>query len=496
LWNTVSLLVPQGYTVVVSVVAARILGPEDMGRQSYIAFVTLSLLVVLSSGMHHVLMRFVGDVVGRARPGDVRRLVRWSWWVHGLGAMVGAGVLFSMSLVRPDQEAAWLLTAFVCAAAVLHAVPSSLLRGLQRWREASIVALVTGGAGMVATVAVLVAGGGIAGMFAVEAVVGVANLVWAQAIARRVAPRMVVPTPSDDLQVKDLRAHVARYAALSTFQALLYLVVWRRSEFFFLERYSTLSEIAMYSVAFAVSNAVAQIPQGLSAVLTPAVAQLFGAGATERIRSGFERAIRLLVLVSLPIAVGVAAIGPAIVEAVYGEAYRRAGTVLLVLTAVLPLLPLYFLASSLLYGIGKVRAVLQLSLVATVVNLGLAVVLIPRGGAVGAAVANVAAQGTAGLFLMAFASHCLGGLGWEVLRLVGCVVASAGAGLAAVLVVSVLPGVAGAAVGTVAGAAVFAVLAVKMRILSPADAAWLDARAGHRGRGAVRLVCRPFLNAA
>lgn len=493
LWNTLSLLVPQGYTVVVSVVAARVLGPEGMGQQSYIAFVALSLFVILSCGMHHVLLRFVGDVIGRGRPGDVRQLLRWSWWAHGLGAVVGAGVPFAMSLAQPDLAVAWRLAGFICALAVLHAVPASLLRGLQRWREATIMALVTGGAGMVATVAVLAAGGGIAGMFAVEAAVGVVHLAWAQVIARRITLGVIPSGPNRGERFEGLRGDVIRYAVLSTFQGLLYLVVWRRSEFYFLERYSTESEIAMYSVAFAASNAAMQIPQGLAMVLAPAVAHLVGAGAFDRIRSGFARSIRLLILASLPLTAGVVAIGPTIVEQLYGEPYRRAGTVLLVLAAVLPSLPLYFLATSLLYAMGKVRAVLLLSFVATLVNLVLAIALIPRAGAVGAAVANLGAQVTAGILLMLFASRVLGGLRWDVARVAGCALASTGAGLAALGGVRVVAGLPGAIVATLVGVAVFAALAVRLRILSPADAAWLDMQLGHRGKGTVGRVCRRFL---
>jgi O-antigen/teichoic acid export membrane protein len=493
LWNTVSLLVPQGYTLIVSVVAARILGPDDMGRQSFIAFAQISLVVILSSGMQHVLMRFVGVAVGRGQSNDVRRLLRWSWTINGLGALIGAGVLGGIAFTRLDLQGAWLLAAFACAAAVLHAVPSSLLRGLQQWRSASTIALVTGALGLIATVVVLALGGGIVGMFAVEAVTGGVSLVWAQAMARQVSSQVLDPPRLDD-DPSRLGADVARFAMLSTFQALLYLVVWRRSEFFFLERYSTASEIAMYSVAFAAVSAAVQVPQGLAGVLMPAVAHLFGGGEAARIQSGFSRALRLLVLVSLPLTAGVIAMGPTVVELFYGEPYRRAGLLLMILAAVVPLLPLYLLATSLLYAVGKVRAVLGVSVVATVVNLGLDVTLIPGGGAVGAAAASVAAQGTAGLLLMAVASRTLGGVDWDGKRLGGCALASVAGGLAAAAVIGAHPAVPGAIAGSMAGVAVFAVLAVPLQILSTADADWLDTHAGHLGGGIVGRLCRPFVS--
>ena len=41
LWNTASRLIPQVYSLGISVAAARFLGPNGMGRQSFIAFIEL-----------------------------------------------------------------------------------------------------------------------------------------------------------------------------------------------------------------------------------------------------------------------------------------------------------------------------------------------------------------------------------------------------------------------------------------------------------------------
>src|SRR5204862_781207 len=68
------------------------------------------------------------------------------------------------------------------------------LIGAQRWRDASIVGLATGTAATAAIVLVLAAGGGITGMFAVEAVLTIANLVWTSALGRR-ALRSIATAP-------------------------------------------------------------------------------------------------------------------------------------------------------------------------------------------------------------------------------------------------------------------------------------------------------------
>jgi len=56
-WYTASRVVPQLYTLAISIVAARFLGPGGMGRQSFIAFVELSLVALLSNGIFFALMR-------------------------------------------------------------------------------------------------------------------------------------------------------------------------------------------------------------------------------------------------------------------------------------------------------------------------------------------------------------------------------------------------------------------------------------------------------
>lgn len=79
LWHGLGLLLPQVYTVVVSVVAARILGPEDLGRQSFIAFVEISTIMLVSTGLAAAVTRFTGEALGRGQPNLVRSLAAWGW---------------------------------------------------------------------------------------------------------------------------------------------------------------------------------------------------------------------------------------------------------------------------------------------------------------------------------------------------------------------------------------------------------------------------------
>src|SRR3954470_2126896 len=51
LWTALSHVMPQLYILAVSIAAARFLGPDEFGRQSFIAFVGLSVQLLLTSGV-------------------------------------------------------------------------------------------------------------------------------------------------------------------------------------------------------------------------------------------------------------------------------------------------------------------------------------------------------------------------------------------------------------------------------------------------------------
>jgi O-antigen/teichoic acid export membrane protein len=201
-------------------------------------------------------------------------------------------------------------------------------------------------------------------MFAVEAASLLMILVWTGVLARRSLSAVsdeITPAP-------DLRRRSLRFAGYSSISALLYLIVWRRSEFFFLNHYSANREIAFYSIAFGLVAAVVRLPSAMGQVLAPAVATLLGAGAHERIRRGFSRALRLLLIVTLPIAAATAALGPEAIRLFWGDAYGPTREPLLIMVAASLLTPVTVLASSLLAGLAHVRLPLVATAAAGIVD--------------------------------------------------------------------------------------------------------------------------------
>jgi O-antigen/teichoic acid export membrane protein len=375
-------------------------------------------------------------------------------------------------------------------AAILHTVPTAVLIGLQRFRQAATVGLVTGAVGTPAVAIVLWQGGGITGMFATEAVIGVLNLLWTGTLARRTlreAESRAETEPSPAAQ-SGLRRRVVRFALLSSIGLVLELVVGTRVEFFFLNHYSTDSQIAFYSIAFSAVAALSLIPGALAGSTTPAFATLFGAGEIDRIHSGYSRSLRLLLVVALPLTAAALSLGPELINVVYGHDYEGAGTPVRILLIAFPVVALSSLSTALLAGLGHIRVPLIANTIAALADVGLAFALVPHLDANGAAIANAAGQATYSLIMLAAAERIVAPVAWRGAVLVRNAAAAIVAGLAAWGALEELGGgIAGLLGGAVVLVVAYGVLAVVLRVIPGEDAAWLEETVP---QPVVRRICR------
>jgi O-antigen/teichoic acid export membrane protein len=491
-WNSLLGILPQLYLLAVSIAAGRFLGPELFGRQSFISFIGLSLATLFGYGLGYALQRFTASVLGEGRPGVVRTLARSIQLIAIPLAGLAAAVPLAFALAGADPALAWSLAGVGAAALVLQYAWRAVLAGHQRWRQLAMVGVTSGAVSTGATIAVLAAGGGITGIFAVEAAVAGLTLVWIWALAGRLLRSDTYSGDAGDAPVRPM----FRYAGMATVGVALTLVVWRRSEFLFLNQYSSDSQIGFYSVAFAAIAALIVIPTAIAQTFLPAVATLQGAGQLDRIRTGYARALRLELTLGLVLTAGAAALGPELISLIYGRDFDAAGTLVRIMIVPFPAIAIFLLATNVVEGLGHLRVPMIAGVAAATVNVGLDFALIPRYDAVGAAIATSVAQVVAGAPTLIYSHRLVGGLRWEPLPVAAAAVAAAGGGVAAWACVEAIGGVGGVAAGTIAGLLAFSLVARLLRIFSPEDALWLEETVGDLMGGTVRRAIGFFAKPA
>ncbi len=468
LWALVGQGLPQFYVVVTSAFIARYLGAATFGRISLIVTVQLAMLAFFPLGVPTTSARFFATLIGEGRLAEARGLYRWTWTRTLLLAALAWASLICLALVGLQPRAAWLIAAFVTFFVILHSVPSALLMGSQRWREARIVGMSAGAVAMVAKVVAAVAGAQISAFFAIDLCLGVVTLTGTSLLARRTErgwPKAQFP--------RELKSELRRFSTISAITIATTYVVYQRTEVFVLAHYSGDVAVAHYTVPFSLTTALLLLPTAVTTVLAPAFATLWGAGAIDALARGYGRSVRLVGLLTLALVGAMIAVGQNLVTLIYGPEFAHLRVIVSLLALSVPLLPLATLSTSLLRALGILWPPTAVGVFAAVIDVGLSFALIPRFGPTGAAVASTLAQVSLAVPLLVYASRSIEGSALGARSLLrSLLVTGIAGGVAVIPAIRLGPGI-GLAVGLVLYALLLLVLALVLRPLLRADATWI-----------------------
>jgi stage V sporulation protein B len=211
----------------------------------------------------------------------------------------------------------------------------------------------------------------------------------------------------------------------------------------------------------------------------------------ERIRSGYSRTLRLLVLVALPVAAAGLALGPELLTILFGPSFRHSGVPLRILLLPFPLIPLMNVTYSLIVGLGKMKFPLVAGVASAIINVTLDFILIPRYQVNGAAIANATAQGVTAVVILLYGVRLAKEVHWAAASVLRMLLASSAAGLAAWAVLrAVGRGAPGLILGGCAGLAVFGTSVSLLRVLPREDGRWLRDEFGSVLGGSLGRVIR------
>jgi O-antigen/teichoic acid export membrane protein len=405
------------------VLVARFLGPVDTGLYALVNFAVVIVVTLGASGLNFAGAKFVGQHDVEETHGEVRSIAAFVVRAGLVTALVLAGVLAALSGVladlfdQPRSASLFVLGALVSVPMTLTRVVAGPLQGLQRQAVFLPLALVQGVLLVGGTLAVLMLGGGLTELLLVQLGMSVVVLALHLLALRSGRPER---SPA---RLGAMRRRMLSYGAAVTGMAAVDLVVWQRSEIVLLGAFRDPDEVAFYSIAFAMAEALQQtVPAALSLALFPALSRAFASGDRLFMSSAYRQSIRVTALVTLPVAVAGALLARAAIETVYGAEFLDAAIALQILLFSAAAGRIGFSFSSVLYAADRERLMLALSSGWMVLNVALGLVLIPAHGVVGAAVANASVQ-LAAIALAPFIIARLFGLGFPTSALLRAIAA-------------------------------------------------------------------------
>lgn len=459
-------------SLVVTAIIARSLGPEPMGTYNLVTWFFTMAAILVNLGFVTTTMKYLAEALGREDLQEAGGTLAFGVKQILLnGAIVTAGWAFALPYIQGayHQPALGLYMAVGAAVILPSAVMALLtaaLQGLQRYGQVALTTGVYTGVLTAGTLVALWTHGGIAG------------LLGAMAVANTVAASLYLyflhkwqPGWWKLGITAERRSTLRRYSGSLMILILLDAIVWQRSGVFFLGMWAPPSEVAFYAMAFGLATmAMRMIPGTLVGLLIPSMSRSFGSGDLKQVASIYQLAGRWMAFLALPVAVGGSVLGSVLTEVLYGPAFMPMAKVLSVMFASGALVMIFgFPASSVLYAVEGQRFLVRVGLGTALLNLILAVALIPHFGSMGAAAATAIAQVASLIPGAIYAGRMLNGTRPAFRRFPATLAAAVGMGVPVWAIAQVLPPVAALAVGVPVGALIYAFNLWLFRALEPED---------------------------
>lgn len=382
-WTVVNTFVGIPIAFGVNLVVARVLGAADYGRLALLTALMEFVGALLTSGVATAVIQFGAKAHAAGRTADVARLLsQWQGFRLLVAMPVLAVVVFLVADVPPQAMAVALVFGVVLPAALDGG--AACLGIENKTADGAKIALVT-------TLATQAA------VLAVALLVGTPDAVWATrlvVVGTTVALCLLRISPA--YRVAVLRPALPRglpsgfwaFAVPMGLAGVVSGLVSSRSEVFVMNWLAEPAELGIYALAFGLAVHAFAPAQALVGPLIPAISGLREVDEAA-VKPAFRRVTRAgSTVVALILSVGLAPLA-LLVPLLYGPEFEAASPVVLVLGISAGLAtvggPLFAFVSARLSG----KAILVANVIALVVDIGLAVLLIPPLGAWGAVIANV-----------------------------------------------------------------------------------------------------------
>ena len=474
LWYGLEIVLTLIGGMISAVIVANHFGPERLYHFLWVSWLANVSGLMGTAGLPMTVQKYVAEFLGKQdKPTALAVFTTATRIQFGIGlTTVAVGLALVILFIPDDQKLASALLVISILPRILAFMPSQINMAFEDWK-ANVP-------------------GSIAGSFLqIGLTLGAVSLkldLWAVALAMltgytlEVTMKMisawrrfagVTATRLDP----ELRARMIRFSTQGFGLLLLNLIVWDRSDIVFLKYLNNdKTQLAFFSQAFTLTERLLMLPQ---IVGSPLSLVLLGQAGRDlgRLRSMTTLAGLYLAVLSLPILVGAAAVGPAAWALLYKPEWARAVPVLV--TMILLAIPraVVYPAQQMLRAEERQDILLKIGWSAAFLNLALDALLVPGLGALGAAIGNGCAQASSAVatwFLV-----------WRMYRIdvpfsaLGRLsLSSAVMAAVASAIVRWLPPAVALPLGVTIGFVVFVLMLRWLRVLGPQDRARLLAAAG------------------
>jgi O-antigen/teichoic acid export membrane protein len=371
-----------------SILVARYLGPEQLGYYAAVSFPISVISATAGMGLANATRKYMSEFLGTGRAGLARAVYHFNYKYQFLSSVVltVVGLAIVLGCMPPQHRLMSILLVLAIVPGMMSWVPAQANLAFEDASKNTISAF-----GYILAYAAIV-------VMAVKFRWGLPGIASAMLIGRtievflRTVPlnRYLRTLPEDTLPL-DVKTRIRRFWLQALSIQVLTCIVWDKSELFFLTAFCDIKQVAYYSIS---AGLIDKLLVGARVFASSTGVTLMAQSAREvaKIRGIVFNALRFLCLIVLPVHIGASIVAPQAITAVYGQRYLGAIPVIMI-AAVLGI-PRAFqdIPGDLIRACDKQDLILRSMLIAGAVNVVVDLLLVPRFGAIGAAIGNGIAQ--------------------------------------------------------------------------------------------------------
>jgi O-antigen/teichoic acid export membrane protein len=475
------------FGLVASILAARALGPADLGIYGLVLWLVGTGVIIANAGITTGAIKFIAELRGAGQhaliPPLVRHLRRLQrrMMVVVLAAMVAVYALARERVMPGIDLALFGLLVGSLALRAPYMFNIALAKGGQDFRSTAIIALTGAGSNLLLVTAAFAAGAPLAAFVAVYAIASMVFYFVSDARARKLLAAL--PAGAAELPAP-LRARVRHHLRVVAATLILTSVGTGEFELLFLNLLGEPADAGVFKVANALALGAAILVPGVLALQSlPIMANAYGHGADAAARRIGPISAWLLLL-GAPLVGFVVVFADPLIALLYGAQYAQASPVLAGLIVARVLSTLGHGASAFLVSADRQSTLAWLTVLLSVLRLGVAWWAIGAHGLQGAVAAAIGLSllGTIALVWLALREGRTSLPGWRMLRM--ALAAAAAVVAACTLPLQALaPPAAALAAGTLVFALLYPLALWLLRCFTAEDARFMRELAGRlRGR--------------
>jgi O-antigen/teichoic acid export membrane protein len=393
---------------------------HQLGAASYGLWLLVASVVAYGSlpelGVTGAVIKYVAEYRVRGHSAEARRLIATALWLYTiLGLII---IVLSVALapffprlfnISPAERAtaSWLvvLMGLALGISIPCATTHGVLRGLQRFDLINVISISGTLLTAIATVAVLLLGGGLLGMVAVNIPITLIMQVPAIWFIKRSAPEL-------RLSWRGASRHMAR--TVFSFSSSLFVIqaserLQTKTDEIVIGAFLPVRAVTPYGIARRLSEAAQLLTRQFLKVLLPLASELHAEKDQARLQALYTASTRLTLAVFLPVGSIIIILARPLLTVWVGATYARYANLVLILTIASLIDTSQWPAASVLQGMARHRLLAVISIASGLANVVLSIVLVRSLGLTGIALGTLIPTSVECLlFIMPYSMHVIG----------------------------------------------------------------------------------------